>query len=84
MTFKINKQQLKKLDIWLQVQRLLAIEQQKLIHKGEYLYEDAWHLGFPYGDGLSYIFSTTGIGDVIKVKYHPNDNEIDLSEYEKW
>jgi len=95
MQFQLDEKQQQRLNQWIEAQDLKAIEQQKeelkTMSKDNVLYENyliSHKTGHPYtgaiAGGLTYSFSPTGLGTVIKVKYALTNEEIDLTNYNEW
>lgn len=89
--FSLDKPQLEKLTTWLnEKEHALGEEQLKGEHAMWVQRHDDGHL-MPYlgaiGGGLTYEFTPTSLGDVVKVtwcKGTSHEATIDLSDYDSW
>lgn len=87
--FTLTEQQKIKLSEWMREQRKKAIEsQRKTITNPSTIIQQSWADGYPYTGAIegavTYMFTPTSIGTVIKVKYGLTEETIDLSDYENW
>lgn len=87
--FKLTEEQNNILSKWVKEQQEKAIEIQKQIIKNPNLIiQQCWEDGYPYtgasGGDLTYMFTPTSLGIVVKVKYGLTEEIIDLSDYENW
>lgn len=90
--FTITDTEMEKLNTWLNEQDALAIENQKETIKEDdpsyQWYRSCWDEGYPYtgaiGGGLTYSFSPTSIGMVVKVHYALTGATVDLTDYDLW
>jgi len=87
--FRLTQEQIEKIEIWEQEQNLLAVEKQKknTDNPNEFQIMN-WEAGYPYdgtvGVGLTYMFTPTSIGTIIKVKHNHTKNELDLTDYDNF
>jgi len=85
LTFTITDDQLKKAYDW-------HIKLQKqMISEGKAKSEADASIGSPdlvyygaIGGGLTYYFSPTGLGDILRVKEAISGEELDLTDYSEW
>lgn len=90
--FSLNKNQAILLESWLEEQDKNSINKQKnelsLDDPFYGIFKESWEQGFPYsgavGSDITYCFTPTSLGMIIKVKHQVSLNEIDLTEYDKW
>jgi hypothetical protein len=90
--FILDKEQLIKLAEWRQIQDQQAVcIQKESVSKDDPFYNTyqlCWEDGYPYGGatggGLTYSFTHTPIGTVVKVKNNFTNQEIDLTDYQNW
>lgn len=91
--FSITKEQQKQVNTWLdEVAYPAAIKNQKdqLSPDSPYrrLYEESWKLGYPYGGaiggGVTYSFTPTSLGLVIKVSCSGVKEQLDITDYDEW
>lgn len=88
MIFEINAEQLAKIAVWNKEMDKKAIEQQRakmnatdfadLTLDGQYPYTGA------IGGSLTYSFTHTGIGLVVKVHHALTDETLDVTDYANW
>ncbi len=77
MKFELTKEQSKRLEEWIKEVK------PKVLKKvgGDILQPNEPYFG-AIGGGISYTFEPNGVGMGVTVKY--GDEEIDLTEYDKW
>jgi hypothetical protein len=86
--FSLSPEDLKKIDDWLHevVYPPIVEEQKKNPNIAFLLFKDSKGREYPYegaiGGGLTYHFTPTGLGTVVKVSYR--DQELDLTDSENW
>lgn len=89
MQFEISNQSSQLIDTWLHTKVYpLILEQQKAsVEFADLIARDTLGREIPYsgaiGGGLTYSFTPTGLGTIIKVK-HSSGAELDLTFYEGW
>ena len=88
MHFELSKEQNEKVDKWLREEVYPEVVEQQMantLHPTPFHY-DCWESGLPYegaiGGALTYYFTTTSLGTVVKVKYATY--ELDLTDYDSW
>lgn len=88
--FTLDENQYKKLNEWLVVQNKNAIQMQKNegLDKKNSTAAENHKMGYPYmgaiGGFLTYSFTPTGLGVVIKVTHAITNEMIDLTLYDEW
>lgn len=88
--FDISEDQQAKLDIWVLQQNQISILKQKANPPDVPLtiLESCWESGFPYGGAiggnLTYSFTPTSLGVVVRVTDTLSGNSLDLTEYLDW
>ena len=86
MRFTISEEQQKKINKWAKKQDYLVKEQQK--GSDDVVISESSRLGLPYygasGGSLSYEFTPTGLGVVLKVTNNYTKESIDVTEYDMW
>lgn len=89
MRFELTPKEVQKVNDWLASTVYPAIiEKQKESAELQKMHfaRDAWEHGYPYegaiGGGVTYEFTPTSIGVVMKVKYA--EFELDLTDYATW
>lgn len=87
--FELTENQNKVLKDWMFKQNKIALDQQnKELDDPFYKFNQSVNDGFAFsgtiGSDLTYCFTPTSLGTIIKVKNLLTSNEIDLTEYEKW
>ncbi len=90
--FELTKRQSEMLEEWLEKQDKISIDKQKievsLTDPFYDIFKESWEQGFPYsgttGSNITYCFTPTTLGMIVKVKHHVSLEEIDLTEYDKW
>jgi hypothetical protein len=87
-SFEVTKEQTEKVNAWLKKEVYPEIiEQQKKDERfRDLVYKDEDGQEYPYtgaiGGGLTYSFTNTSLGVIIKASY--GDKELDLTEYDYW
>jgi hypothetical protein len=92
MIFEITPENSQKLQDWLynEVYPEIIQKQKETIKEPNMFHQMGWEDGVPYqgaiGGGLTYSFTPTSLGTVLKVQYitHSKTYELDLTEYEDW
>jgi len=88
MKFHLDKEQIAKLEPWCEEQDRIVYERQLALEPGDPIGELAKELGGPYygaiGGALTYCFSPTSLGTVVKVKHAGTGAILDLSDYDSW
>lgn len=92
--FKISEEQLKLINEWLKEQDLEAVEIQKwqFEEHPEFtpseMYLSSWEVGYPYGGAtggiVTYSFTPTSLGVVVKVRHAITGNILDVTDYDNW
>lgn len=86
--FSLSPEDLKKIDDWLHevVYPPIVEEQKKDPEIAFLLFKDSQGRVHPYegacGGGLTYHFTPTSLGTVVRVSYR--DQELDLTDWENW
>lgn len=89
-TFFLDDEQVVKLGSWIAEQDANAVAAQKANPPDvpRDLLESCWELGYPYGGAiggsLTYSFTPTSLGVVVKVTNSHTKESIDLTEYGDW
>ena len=89
-TFKLSKEQLRKLNAWLieVEQRAAHLQAEEAMHKSDGAHIDYSLVQLPYygaiGGGLKFTFIPNGIGDSCVVTEAITGESIDLTEYDEW
>ena len=84
----LTEAQNKLLNEFVDEQRAIAVEEQKrnLIGVPTSVTLACWEQGYPYtgatGGDLTYLITPTSIGVIIKVRYNPTTEIIDLTDYD--
>ena len=87
-TFTISDDQTTRIDACLKTEVYPAVieKQRQDISDPHPIVHEVWEMGYPYegaiGGGVTYEFSPTSLGVVMKVKY--GDFELDISDYDMW
>lgn len=88
MNFSLSKEQKEILDKWLREEVYPEVVEKQMadtLHPTPFHY-DCWERGYPYegaiGGALTYCFTTTSLGTVVKVKY--GTDVLDLTDYDSW
>jgi hypothetical protein len=83
MKFETTAEQETKINAWLE-----ELEPKILEKQSEHAREMGRMFGSPYygaiGGGLTYEFTPTGIGVIVKVRESVTGEELDLTNYEEW
>lgn len=78
--FSLDEKQTEKLRVWEEEQDRKVIDQQKGTEFERF--------GIPYygvtGGSLTYSFTPTGLGVVVKIRNNVTKEEIDLTDYDSW
>jgi hypothetical protein len=86
MKFSISDEQLKKITEWEKKQDEIVIEKQKNSHS--VIEKESAESGLPYygaiGGSLTYSFTSTSLGQVLKVTHNYTKETIDVTEYDMW
>lgn len=91
ITFHIEDTVVKEIKKWLhtEVYPQVIARQKERVKEGDPLYKtyrDSWSAGEPYtgaiGGGISYTFSSTGIGETLVVKFMGYSK--DFTDYDNW
>lgn len=87
--FSLTEKQNTILDKWLKEQDKKAIEIQKQNYQNPTTFMMiSWEDGYPYGGAIggrvTYSFTPTSIGLIIKVTYSLTNETIDLTDYDNW
>lgn len=89
MRFEISQEEQAKIDEWLRTVIYPPIVEQQRQNPdiAKWLVTDEDGVTYPYGGaiggGLTYEFTPTSIGMIIKVRWH-DGQELDLTDYESW
>lgn len=89
MKFELSVEQQAQVDAWLRetVYPEVIAKQREEFKVHTPFMEYSWDAGFPYegasGGGLTYEFTPTGLGTVVRVTY-TKDYTLDISEYDLW
>jgi hypothetical protein len=89
--FALNETQAERVRKWLADEVYPKhIEKQRSTWTDEFsrdVAQSSWDLGFPYegaiGGGITYEFTPTSLGEVVKVRYGSED-VLDLTDYDEW
>ena len=96
MAFNLTKEQQEKANEWISEQdkifaKLQVESLRKKVANGEYVDESTLEMaeeGIPYfgaiGGGVTYSFTQTGLGVVIKLTHAGTEEELDVSDYDLW
>ena len=88
MNFSLTKEDYAKIDKWLTevVYPPIVAEQKKDPEIAGLLFKSSNGVEYPYegaiGGGLTYHFTPTSLGTIVKVTYR--DQELDLTDWENW
>lgn len=88
MNFSLTKEDYAKIDKWLTevVYPPIVAEQKKNPEMVGLLFKNSNGVEYPYegaiGGGLTYHFTPTSLGTIVKVTYR--DQELDLTDWENW
>lgn len=88
--FSLTDEQTVRLCKWTAEQNAIAVAAQKENPPNvpQDILESAWEEGYPYGGAiggsLTFSFTPTGLGVVVKVTDAHTSETIDLSDYEDW
>ena len=87
MNFEVNDKTMNKINRWL-IDTVYpeVIKQQKESIAADAFIQSCWDANLPYsgaiGGGLTYSFTPTSIGVIVKVSYL--DYELDVTDYDEW
>lgn len=88
MIFEIDAQQMAQINAWREQMDKKAIEQQRAKMSAEDFSDLTLDGQYPYtgaiGGGLTYSFSDTSIGTVVKVHHALTDETLDVTDYASW
>ena len=89
--FSITDKQNSKIAQWCDDQNAKAIERQKENPPRNIpmsMLESSWEKGYPYGGAiggdLTYSFTPTNIGVVVKITHGLTNETLDISDYDNW
>jgi hypothetical protein len=86
--FTIDSEQRTKIAAWNAEQDRLVLEKQRQAASGDIARQMAVEADQPYygaiGGALTYCFTPTALGDVVKVKHAGTGAELDVSDYGSW
>jgi hypothetical protein len=86
--FTLDPEQREKIASWNSGQDRLVLEKQRQAACGDIARQMAVEADQPYygaiGGALTYCFTPTALGDVVKVKHAGTGAELDVSDYSSW
>jgi hypothetical protein len=88
--FRLSDEQIKRVNDWLEfTARPAAINLQKAQSRNpaRYIVEDYWNVGRPYGETISFEFSSSsgiGVNAYVIHRASPSVLTLDITEHENW
>ena len=88
MVFDLTEKQMKKVKEWEKDQNAITLSHEKQTinknHPNYFAYQQNWAIDFPLNCDLKYMFTPTGIGNIVKVEHSGTKSVIDITDYDNF
>jgi len=86
--FSLDVEQIEKINTWAEEQDRIVLERQRRTMTPEEFDHLTMNGQYPYygaiGGGLTYSFTPTGLGVVVKITHNATNAVLDASDYDNW